>query len=278
MLQDIAPHTYSRKWKPEAKPQAADVVLAYAPDTILSKKSCGSLSFPVVSEVVGADFSTLTWGFTIDDTNFWLWTSSRLAHAPGYSYESIAHLRTTMPQWLSFAGITGRHLATWYENTRYCGHCATPLVNFEPERARLCPRCGHIEFPRISPAVIIGVTDGQGHIVVSRYANRSYKGQALIAGFIEVGETPEDAVAREVAEEVGLKVTNIRYAGAQPWGMDGDLLLGYFCDAIGDTSLQVDTSELACASWVSREELEVAEQPRTLTQDLMMRFKKGLEN
>lgn len=278
MLQDIAPHQFSRTWDGTATPEATDIVLAFCQNTVLSQLADGSLTFPSVTDVVGADSSTLTWGFTIDDTRFWLWTSLRTAHAPGFSYESVNHFRTTHPKRLSFSGITGRHLARWYENTRYCGHCGSVLKNYNPERARICPHCGHLEFPRISPAVIIGVTDGAGHIVVSRYANKSYKGTALIAGFIEVGETPEDAVRREVAEEVGLKVTNIRYAGSQPWGMDGDLLLGYFCDVTGNTSLNVDTSELACAAWVGREELEIAEPVRTLTNDMMRRFKNGLES
>ena len=84
-------------------------------------------------------------------------------------------------------------------------------------------------FPKIAPAVIVGVTNGR-KILMTKYANREYKRYALIAGFTEIGETAEETVAREVKEEVGLSVKNIRYYKSQPWGFDSNLLLGYFCE------------------------------------------------
>lgn len=89
-----------------------------------------------------------------------------------------------------------------------------------------CPKCGNLIYPKIAPAVIVAVTRGD-QILMTRYQGRDYKGYALIAGFTEIGETAEDTVRREVMEEVGLQVKDLRYYGSQPWGADANLLLGF---------------------------------------------------
>ena len=99
----------------------------------------------------------------------------------------------------------------------------------------------------------------------------------LIAGFVEIGETGEDTVRREVMEEVGLKVKNITYFATQPWGFESDLLLGYFCEVDGDPTIHVDHRELATAEWMDAEMLQKEElQTITLTATMMDTFRKGL--
>ena len=140
----------------------------------------------------------------------------------------------------------------------------------------VCPACANTVYPRINPAVIVGVTDGD-RLAMTRYAGRAYKGSALVAGFVEVGESPEDCVRREVAEELGLSVANIRYAGSQPWGMADDLLLGYFCDVVGPTEIELDEDELASAEWVARANIEPPPNTRTLTYHMIELFRTGVE-
>ena len=113
-------------------------------------------------------------------------------------------------------------------------------------------------------------------ILVTRYAGRAYKGYALIAGFNEIGETPEQTVRREAMEEAGLKVKNIRYYKSQPGGIDGNLLLGFFCELDGDDKITIDSSELAEAEWYSREEIPVEDDGYSLTREMITAFKKGL--
>ena len=110
-----------------------------------------------------------------------------------------------------------------------------------------CTECGNMIFPRINPAVIIGIINGDKIMLVTHAANTTRYG--LVAGFIEIGETAEEAVAREVMEEVGLKVKNIRYYKSQPWGVAGNLSLGYFCEVDGDDTPNIDINELATATW-----------------------------
>lgn len=123
-----------------------------------------------------------------------------------------------------------------------------------------------MEFPKICPAVIVGVTDGN-RILMSKYAGRSYKKYALLAGFTEIGETVEETVAREVMEEVGLKVKNIRYYKSQPWAFSDTLLMGFYCDLDGDAEVTLDEEELALAEWFERDEIPVEPSRDSLTNE-----------
>ena len=99
---------------------------------------------------------------------------------------------------------------------------------------------------------------------------------ALIAGFTEIGETFEETVEREVAEEVGLKVKNIRYYKSQPWGSAADILAGFYCDLDGDDRLQVDHGELATAGWIDRKDIPEDTEKASLTMEMMTLFKQGV--
>ena len=139
-----------------------------------------------------------------------------------------------------------------------------------------CPSCGHYEYPVLSPAVIIGITNGD-KLVMSKYEGRSFKNYALIAGYAEIGETIEETIRREVMEEVGLKVKNIRYYKSQPWSFSGTLLFGFFCDVDGDDTLTVDHSELSMAKWFHRSEIKGQGNSSSLTNEMMMIFAEGKE-
>ncbi|MBQ3856272.1 MAG: NUDIX domain-containing protein, partial [Ruminococcus sp.] len=111
-----------------------------------------------------------------------------------------------------------------------------------------------------------------------RYAkNRNYSYDALVAGFTEIGETFEETVAREVGEEVGLKVKNIRYYKSQPWGYSGSILAGFFCDVDGSDKVCLDESELSSAVWTERSQITGQPDGFSLTNDMMMAFKNGKE-
>ena len=131
-----------------------------------------------------------------------------------------------------------------------------------------------MEYPKISPAVIIAVTDGN-RILMSKYAGREYKKYALLAGFNEIGETIEETVKREVMEEVGLQVKNITYYKSQPWSFSDTLLLGFFCELDGEDKITLDQEELALAQWFEREDIPVKEDDLSLTNEMMIAFKNG---
>ena len=140
------------------------------------------------------------------------------------------------------------------------------------ERMLYCESCKNMEYPKICPAVIIGVTDGN-RILMSKYAGRAYKKYALIAGFTEIGETEEEPVKREVMEEVGLKVKNIRYYKSQPWSFSDTLLLGFYCDLDGTDQITLDEEELALAEGFDRKDIPEMETTESLTNEMIRHFK-----
>ncbi|MBO4918519.1 MAG: NAD(+) diphosphatase [Erysipelotrichaceae bacterium] len=173
-----------------------------------------------------------------------------------------------------FALATALHLYRWYSTHVYCGACGHKLKHLENERALKCEACGRVFYPVISPAVIVAVTEGD-KLLMSRYASREYRGTALLAGFCEIGETPEDTCAREVMEEVGIKIRNIRYFASQPWGIESDLLLGYVAEVDGDDTIRIDQNELSEALWVERKDIEERSDLKSLTATMIEAFRKG---
>ena len=137
----------------------------------------------------------------------------------------------------------------------------------------MCPSCGNVVYPRINPAVIVGVIKGD-KLLITRYRS-GYAHNALVAGFTEIGETLEETVAREVMEETGVKVKNIRYYKSQPWGMAQDILVGFFCEADGDGEIHMDENELKYAEWVNREDIVLQPNNLSLTNEMMKVFKEG---
>ena len=139
----------------------------------------------------------------------------------------------------------------------------------------ICQKCGNVIYPRINPAVIIGVTNGN-RLLLTRYRT-GFAHNALVAGFTEIGETLEETVRREVMEEVGLRVRNIRYYKSQPWGVASDILAGFYCDVDGDDAITRDDSELKYAEWVERQDIVLQPSDYSLTNEMMHMFKRGAQ-
>jgi NAD+ diphosphatase len=140
------------------------------------------------------------------------------------------------------------HVAQWRRESAYCGSCGTKNIDAPDELARLCPSCGRREYPRISPAVITIITNDKGEALLAhnrKFADGVY---SLIAGFNEAGENLEATVAREIREEVGLEVKDIRYIASQPWPFPNSLMLGFTArHAAGD--IRPDGEEIMDARW-----------------------------
>ena len=267
MIQDIQPRQYHNEYTPREK-QDTDIVFLFRGREILARtEENGMLVFPTGAE---AKEENLQYLFSIDDRAFFLGKEE----VPGYEFMPMRILRSCNPQELCFAGMTAWHLYNWYDTHRFCGKCGKPLAHHSNLRALECT-CGNLVFPVIAPAVIVAVTHGD-KLLVTRYAGREFKGIALVAGFCEIGERAEDTVRREVLEEAGLRVKNIRYFDSQPWGFASNLLLGYFCELDGSDEINFDHEELSSAVWVSREELEpVRENLLSLTGTMIETFRLG---
>jgi NADH pyrophosphatase NudC (nudix superfamily) len=149
-------------------------------------------------------------------------------------------------------------LANWHATHTHCPRCGTPTVTVAAGHAQRCPADGSEHFPRIDPAVIMLVTDPDDRCLLARNRRWPERRVSILAGFVEPGESAEQAVAREVAEETGIVADRVRYVGSQPWPMPQSLMLGFRAAASGDLELRVDDDEIAEAHWYSREELRRA--------------------
>ena len=267
MIQDIGQHIYHNEYTPRA-PQDGDVLFVFQDGNLLMDvDEAGTVRFPAA---IGQAMQYL---FSIDDTAFYLGSEA----VDGYEFQPLKMLRQCQPQHLCFAGMTAWHLYQWYASHVFCGKCAHPLQHHEKLRALECPHCGNLVFPVSAPAVIVAVTKGD-EILITRYAGRAHKGMALIAGFCEIGERAEDTVHREVMEEAGVKVKNLRYFGTQPWGFASNLLLGFFCELDGSDEIHMDEEELGFAQWIKREDLPEPENLASLTATMIELFRQGKEH
>ncbi len=251
MINDIAPHILDVKFS-DRPPLPQDYVLSYSGGTVLLMGE-ENFAIPTFADVGGVidDCEHL---FEIDEAGFYLVPGLAEVGAPGCSAQSIQVLRDMQPQHLAFAGLTGGQLYRWRAARRFCGRCGTPTERGSTERSAVCPQCGIVEYPKISPAVIVAISNGD-KLLMARNASGTYKRYGLIAGFVEVGESFEDTVRREVMEEVGLKVKNIRYYKSQPWTFSDSEMVGFFADLDGTADITLQRSELAEAAWFGMDEI-----------------------
>ena len=255
---------------------AEDVVLCFYDGQVLLSKKEDRL--PTLADIQSVQDGGVTrYAFCINGTKYFLWLSFEpVTPAGDFFYKSVRQLRDLKYKEICFAAMTGLHLYNWYRLNRICGCCGTPTEHDDKERMLRCPKCNNMIFPRISPAVIVAVTNGD-RLLLSKYAGREYTRYALLAGYTEIGETIEQTVSREVMEEVGLRVKNLRYYKSQPWGVDGNVLMGFFCDLDGSDAIHIDQNELSMAAWYPRDALPAHDDGFSLTREMIGVFEKGEE-
>lgn len=175
--------------------------------------------------------------------------AARITEGPSWPY-GFASLRSlwgrTDERIFRLAG-RALQLVEWDETHRFCGRCGEATERSRTEHVRTCPRCGLTAFPRVSPAVIMSVVDGD-RILLARHPRLPAAMYSVLAGFVEPGETLEETVAREVREEVGLEVDDIRYFGSQPWPFPHSLMVAFTTRFAGG-ELRPDPAEIEDAGW-----------------------------
>lgn len=275
MLQDIAPHSFHNEFKiPPPPPRNGDLAVIFDGGAVLLTEGGG---FPTAAEVLalGAAEEELVYLFAVDDLRFYLLEEPDEGPRVGLKSTPTAAFRSMEPHYLRLAGATAMHLANWYRSNRFCGCCGAPNMRDDRERAMRCTACGALVYPRINPAVVAAVRNGE-RLLLIRYADRPMVAQyALIAGFTEIGETMAQTVRREVLEEVGLRVKNVRYYADQPWGFAGNQMVAFWADLDGDDAVTLDTAEVKEAVWLRREEIPESRDPADLTHTMTELFRLG---
>ena len=281
MIQDIGQHLFDRDFSLRGA-TAEDYALCYVGGKVLLRRvgenQWALPRFAEFPEAIRPNTETARHFFALDGIGCYLADPDPKEETlpdDSWQYCTYAQLRTVRPMEVAFAAITGAQLDRWYKSRAYCGKCGAKNEHSQIERALICPVCGQLEYPKISPAIIVAVTDGD-RLLLTRYADRPYRGPALIAGYVEIGETLETTLRREVMEEVGLRVKNIRYYKTQPWAFTDTLLMGFYCDLDGDAKISLDRNELCEGVWVKREDLPLPENNISLTSEMIENFRLGL--
>ena len=307
MIQDIYPSRLNNQYTAYS-PVDEDIVFFFQGSSLLAKyEDEETLVYPQYKEFVkgitlqenkdSVDNYAFIYLLSVDDTRYFLAEKKgellkgqyigEMADASihkeyaavveGFDFVGVNSFRKAKPKATAFAAITAYHIYGWYRDNHFCGRCGGPTVHDSKERMVRCTSCGNMIFPKICPAVIVAVTDND-RILLTKYAGRMYRNYALIAGFNEAGETLEQTVEREVMEEVGLKVKNIRYYKSQPWGLSGSLLSGFFCELDGDDKITLQEDELSLGTWVKADELDLEDDGISLTREMIIKFRDEYKN
>ncbi|MFT3783413.1 MAG: NAD(+) diphosphatase [Nibricoccus sp.] len=172
---------------------------------------------------------------------------------PGWEWLETRNLLSAFTHSQMHAVSCARELHWWDSRNRFCGCCGTPTIDAPGERAKKCPKCNALFFPGAAPAVIVAITRGDEILLAH---NRNFRPNmfSLLAGFVDPGETLEDAVAREVREEVGIEISELRYLTSQPWPFPNSLMLGFRAKYVSG-EIVVDGKEIEQAGWFSRANL-----------------------
>ena len=222
------------------------------PDAIFSATELSALS-------VDADSAVLL-GFTRDELPcFAAPLRTELAALPaGYTALSARELLTTtppLPRELLAQFAQAASLLAWHERTRFCGGCGSPVKSQAGGTQRICTACGHIAFPRTDPVAIMLVIDKtRQRCLLGRSAHFPHGMYSALAGFVDAGESVEEAVRREILEEAGIRVGPLHYQASQPWPLPHSLMLGFVAEAL-TTDIQRDPAELEDCRWFTRDEV-----------------------
>ncbi|MCQ2092785.1 MAG: NAD(+) diphosphatase [Fibrobacter sp.] len=266
MIHEIAPHVLDNQFKIQ-DPKLDDYCIVYNGSKSLLKKDESGYAIPTVGEVLAADVKAAGksteekladfeghYLLNIDGRAFFLQHVAEDFCAPaGYEFTGNRAFRGMNPV-ERMGGATAAHIAHWEALNKFCGRCGNITIRGDKERSIICPKCGNIVYPRISPVVIVAVHNGDKLLMAHNIDNPNPR-LFLISGFVEVGESLEQAAHREVLEEAGVKIKNLKYFGSQPWAFSDSLIAGFTAELDGDDTIHRQEAELSEAKWVKREDI-----------------------
>jgi len=242
--------------EPETPETAPPLWFAFFDNRLLTKIDDDGITIPRSTDFVQPDLSLLRRHFlgSLNGRRCYAveldcdrYTSDHL------KFKDLRRLFGLLPEDMVWVAGRANQIVSWSLAHQYCGQCGNPTKNKFDERAKICPQCGMINYPRLSPAVIVAVRKGNQLLLAQgqRFKTGFY---SVLAGFVEPGETLEDCVRREIFEEVGIEVKNIRYFGSQPWPFPDSLMLGFTAEYAAG-KIQIDKSEIVDAGWFTADNL-----------------------
>ena len=269
MINEIKPHKYDNSFK-KIEPEINDYLICFNGGKVLLKRSFNHLEIPKYEKkVIGRHL------FDIDDKKYFYTDYNDLYELDdSYEFFETNILRTFMPRVDAYALIVGKHYSYFLSQTKYCGICGDKMLPSLVEMANVCPNCGSIKYPIIMPAIIVAITYND-KLLLTKYAKGSYKNYALVAGYLEIGETLEECVKREAMEEVGLELYDIKYYKSQPWGFSNTIMVAFTAKAKSDKII-LEKNELKEAKWFKKDEIEYITNSISVGHELINGFKDEL--
>lgn len=236
------------------KSSNCDLCFVFFKGSLLVKRNTEDLQIPIFNEVKKLNIeyeSEFFLGEFEKKACFTVQAIHEVDLPEEFEFISLREIGTLMEEKIFLIAGRASQILNWDKNHRFCGRCGTETEDKEDEMAKVCPKCGNIMYPVICPAIIVGITKGDKILLAH---NRNFKNNmySLISGFVEAGENLESAVKREVFEEVGIKVKNIRYYKSSSWPFPNSLMLGFFAEYDSE-EIKVDGIEITDARWFTKD-------------------------
>jgi NAD+ diphosphatase len=273
MLNEISPGIFYNKSFQYQEISDEDFLLCYSDNQVLLQKSGDDYEIPRRRDFT-ENIESPVYLFSVNSNHFFGLVETNLNH-PLFEFHDIFILRNLKNKEFAWFASVGYQLMKWFNNNRYCGRCGTKTELKKDERAIVCPECNLIIFPLISPAIIVAITCNNKILLAK---GKNYKGDfyALIAGYVDIGESIEETVVREVKEEVGLDIKNLKYYKSQPWPFSGSLMFGFTAEADDSQQIIIDEKEIKEAGWFTRGNLPTHASDVSISGDLIAAFEKGI--
>lgn len=251
MINEIYPHRLENHYQANMPILDDDFLIYFKGNTVLLKQNSEEPELIRKRDLeANNELSESVFLYQLDGFSCFLLLEEPILRSE-FIYKELNIFRTMKHVETAWAILVAFHLYTWYAEHRYCGKCGTKAQHKADERAMQCPDCGALFFPKISPAIIVAITCGD-KILLARNSNFPTAWYALVAGYVDVAESLEETVIREVKEEVGLDIKNVRYFMSQPWPLTASMMVGFVAEADAAQEIQIDGLEIAEAAWFTR--------------------------
>ncbi len=251
-------------FSPEVLHGKPDLWFIFRGDALLVRPTETGAEVPVSEDISGLDPHIIRSHYlgALNGVNcYTAEVDGNAADLQGMSFQELRPLLGLLDEGSFSAAGRAFQIIHWERTHRFCGRCGGRTGPKAGERAKECPNCGLVIYPEISPAIIVAVVKG-AEILLARYHRFRTAFHSVLAGFVEPGETFEETVRREVREEVGIEVKNIRYFGSQPWPFPNSLMVGFTAD-YQSGEIRIDESEIVDAAWFASNNMPAI--PRTGT-------------
>jgi len=275
MIHEIFPNLFNNQFLTINSIDDDDYILHYNENSLLLKKNGNEFEipkkkdFPNLLETIEKSFL-----FKLNHVSCFLVWNLGEKDDRMFVYKEVNFFRTFKQKEIAWICIVGFQLMNWYLLNKYCGRCGSKTNEKTDERAIVCSKCKTVIYPKISPAIIVAIICNN-KILLACNSNFSENWYSLLAGYADIGESLEETIVREVKEEVGLDVSNIRYYKSQPWPYSGSMMIGFFATADDAQPICIDNKEITDAKWFARNDLPNHPTNLSIAGEMIEMFERG---